>query len=116
MSLTHQRLRFAHARGAQIKKYAVGRWEKISYPSWFDDGKYRVAPRHEHLQYGPLSTALRTWALYSEESDSHALDAALEFVNSMKNEFHLDHDHTQTEVEDDFELLFLAEYLADQGL
>lgn len=110
-----QRLKFAHARGARIQR-------KTSQPGhWIDDGdsprwraeSRRIHPDDEHLQYGPLSTALRAFALTYEWTDATevALKAAqLLFLGVPFSTINVSNDDIRTLY------LFQAELMADEGL
>lgn len=115
-----QRLKFAYARGARIQvRLRTGTQE------WVDalvDGKrylyvnpnytFRVHPDDAHLEYGPLSTALRTFAM-SQGDERREMHAAAYFAFRDITERIADYgtmsDYFMT-------MLFVAEYLADQGL
>jgi hypothetical protein len=71
---------------------------------------YRIHPDDEHLQYGPISTALRVFGMGGDDpytlSSLLALDAYLHeklhpFTDSLENSLFL---------------LILAEALADEGM
>ena len=94
------RLLFAAARGARMQRSAASDWE------------YRIHPDDAHLQYGPISTALRemaedySWNPSWEHRVAHAAaDEFTEFFDSRQGE-------------PDYPLfyLILAEALADSGL
>ena len=92
---TNRRQMFAAARGARIQIFV---------------SETRIHPDDEHLQYGPISTALREMSeqfVYSSRwEDRLAITAANEF------QFYIGG------VRDDYSLfyLFLAEFLADEGM
>ena len=106
------RLLFAAARGARIQYEDYGVWCNV-FAVFFGKTRYnyRIHPADEHLQYGPISTALREMA-----SDTTlwkpcsyrvlAIAAANEFQVYLGG------------VRDDYPLfyLFLAEFLADEGM
>ncbi len=122
---THQRLRFAHARGARIQIFCTHHkeWETIGHrgqpepedeaPSWGEGNLYRVDPKDAALEYGPISTALRAHAINPRPGFvSDAEEAALElFID-----WFVDSDDDA----DDFDVLmfelFVAEAMADEGL
>lgn len=93
------RLLFAVARGA--------RWRIFL-------GETRIHPDDEHLQYGPISTALRemaeddSWNPTWEHYAAHAVEDRFSIFD--RQQWWLD--------EPDYPLfyLFLAEFLADSGL
>ena len=92
---TNRRQMFAAARGARIQIFV---------------SETRIHPEDAHLQYGPISTALREMSeqfVYSSRwEDRLAITAANEF------QFYIGG------VRDDYSLfyLFLAEFLADEGM
>ena len=106
------RLLHAAARGARIQSRWVDatQWQTTGQIVLVDDIRYyRIHPDDEHLQYGPISTALRKLA---EDTTWHfcsnrvlAIAAANEYAVYYYGE-------------PDFELfyLFLAEALADEGM
>jgi hypothetical protein len=108
------RILFAAARGARVQ--VLGK--NISEHWWntLDFGKmhshtYRIHPEDAHLQYGPISTALReiaedySWNPSWEHYAAHAVEDRFTL---------LDRQHCET----DYPLfyLFLAEFLADEGM
>jgi hypothetical protein len=114
-------MRFAAARGATIQLQFPGErgWftlvgaERVSDPR--PGCTYRVHPKDAHLQYGPLSTALRDYALgLSNWGDTHiaALYAARGFgIDGLFGEM-----HHMTRGEEATHLFLVAEFLADEGL
>lgn len=63
------RERFAHARGATIElcnQLSGQSWVNAFGPAFRPGTEYRIKPGQEHLQYGPLSTELRSIALDPE--------------------------------------------------
>lgn len=119
--MNNARLLHAAARGARIQEYhfrdevwfeATGATlQEYSDPEYL----FRVHPDDEHLQYGPISSALRfrfasEWTL-AELNDS-GWPAAWEYVKAI---FPGD---TRIYGEEGYALamLFLAEALADEGL
>ena len=114
------RLLHAAARGARIQyKSPIDRNWKASafrlWPSLHDcktaDSLYRIHLDDAHLQYGPISTALRemaedySWNPSWEHYAAHAVEDRFTL---------LDRQHCET----DYPLfyLFLAEFLADEGM
>jgi hypothetical protein len=109
------RILFAVARGARVQSLAMWRggcvWETpntihiqtLKTPSL----DYRLHPDDEHLQYGPLSTALREAALTGKHVSSNAAWGALVDIDA----------NAGGPLGDDRELflLIVSEYLADQG-
>jgi hypothetical protein len=88
-----------------------GRWE------------FRIHPDDEHLQYGPVATAFRDMALYTDNAE---LPEIVELFMDMAGSnwvieiegcgsfYTVDNDEYNLLV--DFTRLFFAEYLADEGL
>ena len=74
--------------------------------------KYRIHPVDEHLQYGPISTALRDMA---EDDGTWRTDLRWNIAHIVANEFN---DYYDWQCEPDYPLfyLFLAEFLADEGM
>lgn len=104
------RMKFAWARGA---RFIWPGYEKpfSGSPVNFDDVIY---PPDEHLQYGPLSTALREYAIFgSPRRHDSMLDAAFVTYDNadLGNDFLIMPPEAWKMVE-----LFFAEYLADMGL
>lgn len=109
------RLLHAAARGARIEGLYQRGWIPVFAvrTDGLTDGqyKYRIHPDDEHLQYGPISTALRemaedySWNPSWEHYAAHALEDRFTL---------LDRQHCET----DYPLfyLFLAEFLADEGM
>ena len=90
------RQNFAAARGARIQIFVA---------------ETRIHPDDEHLQYGPISTALR------EMAEDYSWNPSWEHyaAHAVEDRFTLfDRQHCET----DYPLfyLFLAEFLADSGL
>jgi hypothetical protein len=108
------RLLFAAARGARIegsyKEFDI--WNSVSAVRFDNFYDYRIHPADEHLQYGPISTALREIAEDPKYNSSWeyylAYTAANEFTESFDSRLS----------EPDYLLfyLFLAEALADEGM
>jgi len=77
-----------------------------------DTRPYRIHPEDEHLAYGPISTPLREMA----EDVVWNGDWASFLAGSIANEF-TDHFYrAQCEPNDQLFYLFLAEFLADEGM
>jgi hypothetical protein len=74
--------------------------------------EYRIHPDDEHLQYGPISTALRKIAEDPKYNSSweHFL------ANAAANEFTEFFDSRTGEPDYPLFYLFLAEFLADEGM
>jgi len=108
------RILFAAARGARIEDDCLGQWSD-SYWLHLIKGtyRYRIHPDDEHLQYGPISTALRemtfdaTLCKFSWEW-SLASSATCEFASGI--------DAATLATDYDLYYLFLAEFLADEGM
>ena len=111
------RILFAAARGARIQTQYVfpkkywGTCDAIRPDNFFP---YRIHPDDEHLQYGPFSSDL----IRKAEKPSAYPDACAQWIGVLM----MTH-ATMTEYGDlhdrdakSFALLFLAEYLADEGL
>jgi hypothetical protein len=107
------RLLFAAARGARIEADYQGVWSGVS---GIHLGKtphdYRIHPADEHLQYGPISTALREMA----ENDSWRSGWERYLAHAAANEFTEHFDSRQGEPDYPLYYLFLAEALADEGM
>ena len=91
------RQNFAAARGARIQIFVA---------------ETRIHPADEHLQYGPISTALRDMA---EDDGTWRTDLRWNIAHIVANEFN---DYYDWQCEPDYPLfyLFLAEFLADEGM
>ena len=110
------RLLFAAARGARIQVMAQDMWWHCGTFHVNDVRKLRIHPKDEHLQYGPISTAVlevEMWELMSSQFPAVAVHAALacgldsEWVVTWR---------TQGVGDRATALLILAEALADEGL
>ena len=107
------RLLHAAARGAKMQTKWVdsgAEWQTTGQLVLVDDMRYyRIHPADEHLQYGPISTALRMLA----EDDSWNPSEERALAVAVARQFQVFFDD-----EPDFELfyLFLAEALADEGM
>jgi hypothetical protein len=110
------RLLFAAARGAKIQTKWVDSgdsWQTTGQLVLVEDMRYyRIHPDNEHLQYGPVSTALRKMVEDPKYNSSweHFL------ANSAANEFTEYFDSRRGEPDYPLFYLFLAEFLADSGL
>ena len=95
---SNRRLLFASARGARVRIFEY---------------ETRIHPDDEHLQYGPISTALR------EMAEDYSWNPSWEHyaAHAVENRFSLFDRHDGLN-EPDYPLfyLFLAEYLADEGM
>jgi len=112
------RLLFAVARGARIQyRSPIDRdWKESAFrlwPSLHDcktaDSLYRIHPDDVHLQYGPISTALREVAL---TDDCDGADIPYIEVTLLREEGHFSSSEEQRCVF----LLIVAEALADEGM
>lgn len=110
------RLLFAAARGARVQYEYRGKWFNTPLrPSKKGSGVWRTHPDDEHLQYGPISTALRAWAFLQEAGD-YALDRATAvFADYYEEEPDWGQRYT-SELHRSLFLLILSEALADEGL
>ena len=123
------RLLFAAARGARIQrqhfKDPAWLWEKARLLLLLDpettdsDYVWRIHPEDEHLQYGPISTALRERAETTNASLAYSVQGYMELAAVC--------DYTPSTRGSDWAdcwsaqhrslfLLILAEALADEGL
>ena len=112
------RLLHAAARGARIQyRSPIDRnWKESAFrlwPSLHDcktaDSRYRIHPEDKHLAYGPVSTALLKLA--EDDSWNPSEERALALAVARQFQVYFGD-------EPDFELfyLFLAEFLADEGM
>jgi hypothetical protein len=111
------RLLHAAARGARIGWQTLsGQWcaafNLLDVQSEVRSGAYRIHPADAHLAYGPVSTALRKIA----EDPKHNSSWEHFLANSAANEF--TEYFASRRGEPDYQLfyLFLAEFLADEGM
>ena len=110
------RLLHAAARGAKMQTKWVDSgalWQTTGQLVLVDDMRYyRIHPADEHLQYGPISTALRDMA---EDDGTWRTDLRWNIAHIVANEFN---DYYDWQCEPDYPLfyLFLAEFLADEGM
>ena len=110
------RLLHAAARGAKIQTKWVDlgeQWQTTRQLVLVDDMRYyRIHPDDAHLQYGPISTALRDMA---EDDGTWRTDLRWNIAHIVANEFN---DYYDWQCEPDYPLfyLFLAEFLADEGM
>jgi hypothetical protein len=106
------RLLHAAARGAKIEVrwYDSLQWQTTGQILFVDTMRhYRIHPDDEHLQYGPISTALRDVALTGDCGDYEI--PYCRFVIEKEDIY-----SESTEDERSMFLLFLAEALADEGM
>ena len=106
------RLLHAAARGARIEAEWKGVWSGVAGIHFVPKFNYRIHPADEHLQYGPISTALREMAEDPKQNSSweHFL------ANSAANEYTMSFDSRFGEPDYPLFYLFLAEALADEGM
>ena len=107
------RLLHAAARGARIEADYKGEWYLATYfhlPS--NIYVYRIHPDDAHLQYGPISTALREMA----EMCTHSSSWAGFLATSAANEYTMFFDSRFGEPDYPLFYLILAEALADEGM
>ena len=96
---TNRRQMFAAARGARIQIFV---------------SETRIHAADEHLQYGPISTALREMAEHNRSDIRPSWEQGLS--NFAANQFTEYFDSRQGEPDYPLFYLFLAEFLADSGL
>ena len=114
-----QRMKFAWARGARMQLLfptaPEPTWILANRKGfiWHEAYEIRIHPDDEHLQYGPVSTAFRDMALYTDIAD---LPEIVELFMDMVGSVWVLGAHTTSAIEADFCRLFFAEYLADEGL
>ena len=113
-----ERMKFAWARSARIE----ARWADIKgawiayFPNDAKAFEYRIHPDDEHLQYGPLSTALRLYAVWGcegVEPEDPGYQAAVHAAQVLHGHYS---SFSRDPIEVRMHMLFFAEYLADQGL
>ena len=107
------RLLHAAARGARLQALYQLCWIPLTHISLVPNSyTYRIHPNDEHLQYGPISTALRDMA---EDDGTWRTDLRWNIAHIVANEFN---DYYDWQCEPDYPLfyLFLAEFLADEGM
>ena len=111
------RILFAAARGARIQsRWVDGTQWQTTCQFMFVDGMrcYRIHPNDEHLQYGPVSTALREMAEHNRSDIRPSWEQGLS--NFAANQFTEYFDSRQGEPDYPLFYLFLAEFLADEGM
>ena len=104
------RLLHAAARGARIQVMYQRGWIPAVVVRTDDIYKYRIHPNDAHLAYGPISTALREMAA----DDSWKPGSYRVLAVAAANAFQV----YLGGVREDYPLfyLFLAEFLADEGM
>jgi len=109
------RLLHAAARGARIEVRYEKYWASTIYVRTIDDLlNYRIHPEDEHLQYGPISTALREMAVDTTFWKSKCWKWSI--ASSAANEFNVYLDAWRCEPDYPLFYLILAEFLADEGM
>jgi len=117
------RLLHAAARGARIQTNDRGGWLDAAYIPTADykGDDFRIHPDGAHLQYGPISTALRDcdgdfqWVyIDSEHMHDLAISSAI-FANYADNMMH-EWQQNKDRLTRSLFLLILAEALADEGM
>ena len=107
------RLLHAAARGARIEGLYQRGWIPVFAvrTDGLTDGqyKYRIHPDDEHLQYGPISTALLKLAEDDSWNPSEERSLAIAVARQFQVYFGDEPDYPLF-------YLFLAEFLADSGL
>ena len=112
------RLLFAAARGARIQNDDTGKQQKYVWVTGWDHGiEYSIHPEDAHLQYGPISTALREidnnqpryWFSAITAEVRFAIDYSIDYVE--RNEY-----DKADPIHRSLFLLILSEALADEGL
>ena len=107
------RLLHAAARGARIEgsHKEFGKWNSVSavrLDNFYYD--YRIHPDDEHLQYGPISTALRKMAADDSWNPSTYRVLAVATANEFQSYFGGSRENYP------LFYLILAEFLADEGM
>ena len=125
---TMSRLLHAAARGARVQMTDFdGGWYAVNIVMNTSEDRYRIYPEDEHLQYGPISTALREFAdcLPIEKKTATGLpiylcSAVVGWYNLAETKFGMPRDSGPRACSAaDHRSLFLfilAEALADEGL
>ena len=121
MSQDFTRLKFSEARGARIQYLSPyredmdsPRWRDISNPRGDPLNTYRIHPEDAHLEYGPISSALRDDVLFEENRLDYSpySEMAWKWINEyMMNFGELPDSDTVR-----FFALSVAEYFADMGI
>jgi hypothetical protein len=114
-----RRVKFAYARGARVEVEIGGEWCPSGIMS--ESGRRRIHPDDAHLEYGPLSSAIRKRTVHIDEDGALTKDewtaywAGLSFAGFGGGVFYLAVDSVARD-EQLMHLLFIAEALADEGL
>lgn len=110
------RLLHAAARGARIQAEWEGTWSGVAGVRLNSGHTYRIHPDDAHLQYGPISSALREFAEDPPKELGHfgrRVMACLiaEWMDASDTFYSWSHARQQS-----LFLLILAEALADEGM
>lgn len=112
------RLLFAAARGAALEQeLRPGYWASCIFlePAFMDafPDRFRIHPDDEHLQYGPISSALRVLGQGGKKERTNSMHIAWTYVKLEVENWNeaLQSEHTLPLL-----TLILAEALADEGL
>ena len=109
------RILFAAARGARIEALYQRCWIPLTHISLEPNAHaYRIHPDDAHLQYGPISTALREMAEHNRSDIRPSWEQGLS--NFAANQFTEYFDSRQGEPDYPLFYLILAEFLADEGM
>ena len=109
------RLLFAAARGARIEVLYQRVWITLTHISIVPNKHaYRIHPEDAHLEYGPISTALREMAEDPALWTSKCWKWSIAI--SAANEFNVYLDAWRCEPDYPLFYLILAEFLADEGM
>lgn len=125
-----QRLKYAYARGARIQVRAFGyvppgkkeNWATLRLvPIWDRDSVYRIHPKDQHLEYGPLSSAMRSVGIHGIEGLTPLTADAYQVYQHITGGLHPTYYAEDCGAADPKEVgrmhaLFIAELLADEGL
>lgn len=131
-----ERLKFAWARGARIQNDYAARgymgagwkptksddgWRTIGMPVVLDDTHYRIHPDDAHLEYGPLSSAMRSAGIHGIEGLTPLTADAYQVYQHITGGLHPTYYAEDCGAADPKEVgrmhaLFIAELLADEGL
>ena len=104
------RLLHAAARGARIEDNGEGVWSESRFVHLVGgDWEFRIHPDDEHLQYGPISTALLKLAEDDSWNPSEERSLAIAVARQFQVYFGDEPDYPLF-------YLILAEFLADSGL
>ena len=103
------RLLHAAARGARIEALYSWGWGTSVLSHTDSSYHYRIHPDDEHLQYGPISTALLKLAEDDSWNPSEERSLAIAVARQFQVYFGDEPDYPLF-------YLFLAEFLADEGM